>query len=86
MGITKAYSLDDFEETNDMERISGQKVCEELGISKMTLYKWMLQGKVKFRRLEISGRTHLFFSRDEVNRIKGSIVKKREPGKSLIQP
>ena len=61
------------------------EVMKILDITKMTLYKWILQKKIGVRRFRIGKRVVLGFNDDEVDRVKSLLVKKRRPGKSLIQ-
>lgn len=61
------------------------EVMDILDITKMTLYKWILQKKIGVRRFNIGKRVVLGFNEDEVDRVKSLLVKKRKPGKSLIQ-
>jgi len=68
-----------------VELLGANDVMRMLGITKMTLYKWVLQKKIKVRRFQIGSRVVLGFQESEVDKIKSRMVKKREPGKSLMR-
>ncbi len=67
--------------------LSTSDVLEELGITKVTLYKWILLGKIKPRRYKIGKRFYNDFNPKEIKRVK-SLIKDppdRDKGKSLLK-
>jgi predicted DNA-binding transcriptional regulator AlpA len=65
--------------------LSSSDVMKRLGITKVTLYKWVQQKKLKARRHKIGPRVYLGFDEKEVGRVKASMVTRREKGKPLIR-
>lgn len=64
--------------------LSTGQVLTILGVTKQTLYKWIMLGKVKAITHEIGARIFLEFDPKEIEKIRGQMVKKREKGKPLI--
>lgn len=62
--------------------LSTGQVLKRLGVTRMTLYKWILLKKIKARRHEIGGRVFLEFDPTEVDRVAAKMKEKRKPGKS----
>ena len=60
-------------------------VMEELGISRMTLYKWIDRKLISVIKAEHGGRSFFMFDRQEVLRVKGKLKPEREKGKSLLR-
>lgn len=67
--------------------LSVQDVMDSLGVTKMTVYKWVLQNKLSVKKIKIGKRVYLAFLKTEVDRLKPFVKKKWERGKSkLILP
>lgn len=65
--------------------LSTGQVLEILGITKQTLYKWIMLRRIKAITHEIGKRVFLEFDPDEVERVKTAMKKQRDPGKSLLK-
>jgi len=65
--------------------MSSGEVIKELKITKQTLYKWVLLKRIKAITHELGNRVYLEFDPKEVARIKASMKKNPEPGKSLLK-
>ena len=65
--------------------ISATNAIRKLRISRMTLYKWMLQGKIKGKRYRFGSRVVLAFNLKEIKRIKTLMVNNRKAGKSILK-
>ena len=65
--------------------LSTGQVLRVLGITKQTLYKWIMLGKIKAITHEIGARIFLEFDPKEIDKIKSQMVRKREKGKPLIK-
>lgn len=65
--------------------LSTGQVLQELGITKQTLYKWIITGKIKTIKHEIGKRMFLEFDPKEIDRVKSLLKKNREKGKSLLK-
>lgn len=69
--------------------LSTGQVLERLGITKQTLYKWIILGKVKAIKHEIGRRIFLEFDPKEILKIEASLKtskqRKDEKGRSLFK-
>lgn len=65
--------------------LSSSEVMKVLNISKDTLLKWIMLGKIKPKKYQIGGRTYNDFDQKEVDRVKRLMTNKREHGKSLLK-
>ena len=70
-----------------MPLLSTGQVLEALGITKQTLYKWIMLGRIKAITHEIGKRVFLEFDPKEVERVKSRLKKlnEQEKGKSLLK-
>lgn len=69
----------------DMAKKSAQQAAQELGITRVTMNKWILQKKVRVVRREIGKMTYYEIDEQEVERLRSLMVKKRQKGKPLIR-
>ena len=60
-------------------------VMEELGISRMTLYKWIDRNLIAVNKATRGGRTFFLFDKEEVLRVKSRLKAKRQKGKPLLR-
>lgn len=60
-------------------------VMEELGISRMTLYKWIDRNLIAVIKAVRGGRTFFVFDEAEVRRVKSRLKPKRQKGKPLLR-
>lgn len=60
-------------------------VMRELGISRMTLYKWIDRKLIAVIKAEHGGRSFFMFDRREVLRVKAKLKPEREKGKPLLR-
>jgi len=65
--------------------MSTGQTLEELGVTKQTLYKWIMLGKIECIRHEIGRRLILEFDPKEVARVKALLKKHPEKGKTLLK-
>jgi predicted site-specific integrase-resolvase len=65
--------------------LSTGQVLQELGITKQTLYKWIMLKKIKAITHEIGKRVFLEFDPKEVARVKSLMKIKPEKGSSLLK-
>lgn len=62
------------------------QVLKILGITKITLYRWIDKGKIHLKqRHEIGKRVIFDFDPAEVNRVKKLMLKNPKPGRSLLK-
>lgn len=66
-------------------KFSANSAAKALGITKVTMLKWILQERVQHERREIGGKTYYEIAEAEVKRLKGLIVRKRQKGFSLLK-
>lgn len=75
----------EFEERRTAPLLSTSQVAKTFGITRQTVYKWVLLRKIRADTHEIGGRIFLEFDPKEVARVKAKLKKKPEPGKSLLE-
>jgi hypothetical protein len=69
----------------EMAKRSLYKAAKELGITRPTLEKWILQGKVKAKKIVVGERNYYEIDDIEIRRLKTHMVKDREDGKSWFK-
>lgn len=79
------YAVKRFEFRGQKQLLSTGQVLGELGITKQTLYKWIMLGKIKAVTHEIGKRIFLEFDPKEVLRVKSMLKKDRKEGYSLLK-
>lgn len=80
------YALEQRENKRGFETVlSTGQVLNILGITKQTLYKWIMLGRIKAITHEIGKRVFLEFHPKEVERVKLKMKDNREKGKTLIK-
>jgi len=67
-----------------MPNLSANQAAKMLSISKATMEKWILRGKIKAKQRPIGARIYYEIKEKEVIRLKGLITKKRRKGKALL--
>lgn len=65
--------------------LSTGQVLQTLGITKQTLYKWIMLRRIKAITHEIGKRVFLEFDPKEVARVKALMTKAPQKGKSLLK-
>lgn len=80
------YALNQVENKRGIPTLlSTGQVLDILGITKQTLYKWVMLGRIRAITHEIGKRVFLEFDPKEVDRVKAKLKKERELGKSLLK-
>lgn len=64
----------------DVAKKSLFRAAQEIGVTRPTLEKWILQGKVSAKRMEFQGRIYHEIDDSEIARVKALIPKKRPHG------
>jgi len=68
----------------DFILLSSTEVMRRLGITKVTLYKWVSLRKVKCRRYQIGGRAYNGFDEKEIARLEKVVSRKWKRGHSKL--
>lgn len=78
------HTAERIEKAGGNKLLSTGQVLTILGVTKQTLYKWIMLGRIKAVTHEIGKRVFLEFDPKEVNRVKSKLKKERQAGKSLL--
>lgn len=68
-----------------MDLMTTGSVMQELGISRMTLYKWIEKKIVPVWKVDRGGRSFFMFDADEIQRVKARLKAVRPKGKPLLK-
>lgn len=60
-------------------------VMETLGITRMTLYRWIEKGIIPVRNAQQGGRSFFIFNKEDVMRVKSRMKAQRQKGKPLLR-
>lgn len=68
-----------------MDLMTTGSVMQELGISRMTLYKWIEKKIVPVWKVDRGGRSFFMFNAEDIRRVKSRLKPVRPKGKSLLK-